>query len=232
MNRNLSVACFRASVVAFACLVGTAPAESQGAPGRDDEALLRRALETARAPVADTVVPQNDWMTNLVNDPRARAVNDLLTIQVVETIQATGTADARLSKASDAGASVSKLFGLEKLLPDDIDPTNLLSTASKSKFDGAGATTRTAQFAAVVTARVIQVLSNGDLVLEGAREIDINGDRQVVVLTGLVRQADISPNNVVLSTSIAQLRIRYYGQGLIKDSLKPGWLIRIFNKIF
>jgi len=69
-------------------------------------------------------------------------------------------------------------------------------------------------------------------VLEGAREIDINGDRQIVVLTGVLRPADVMPGNVALSTSVGQLRIRYFGKGLIKDNLRPGWLIRFVNKIF
>ena len=83
-----------------------------------------------------------------------------------------------------------------------------------------------------MTARVAEVLPNGDLVLEGVREIDINGDRQLVVLTGVARPDDIAPTNMVLSTQVGQLRIRYFGRGLIKDNLKPGWLIRVLNKIF
>jgi flagellar L-ring protein precursor FlgH len=83
-----------------------------------------------------------------------------------------------------------------------------------------------------LTARVSEVLPNGDLVVEGVREIEINGDRQIVVLSGVVRLADISPGNVVLSTSVGQLRIRYFGRGLMKDNLQPGWLIRVLNKIF
>jgi flagellar L-ring protein precursor FlgH len=79
-----------------------------------------------------------------------------------------------------------------------------------------------------ITVRVAEVLPNGDLVLEGAREIDINGDRQMLVLTGVVRQVDVSP----LSTAIGQLRVQYFGHGLIKDSLSPGWIGRILNKIF
>jgi flagellar L-ring protein precursor FlgH len=85
---------------------------------------------------------------------------------------------------------------------------------------------------ATLTARVAEVLPNGDLVLEGVREIDINGDRQIVVLTGVARVADISPQNVISSAAIAQLRIRYFGRGLMKDSLTPGWLVRVLNKIF
>jgi len=76
------------------------------------------------------------------------------------------------------------------------------------------------------------VLPNGDLVLEGVREIDIYGDRQVLVVTGIVRVADIGPGNVVASTAVGQMRIRYFGRGLIKDNLSPGWLVRVLNKIF
>ena len=83
-----------------------------------------------------------------------------------------------------------------------------------------------------MTARVSDVLPNGDLVVEGVREIEINGDRQFVVLTGVVRAADIGQSNVVLSTAIGQLQIRYFGRGLMKDNLKPGWLIRVLNKVF
>ena len=79
---------------------------------------------------------------------------------------------------------------------------------------------------------MVEVLPNGDLVLEGAREVDINGDRQIIVLTGVVRTADIDRRNVVLSPSVGQLRIRYFGRGLIRDNLKPGWLLRVINKIF
>jgi len=85
---------------------------------------------------------------------------------------------------------------------------------------------------AVITARVAEVLPNGDLVLEGVREVEINGDRQVVVLTGIARVADVGPGNVLPSPAIGQLRIRYFGKGLIKDNLSPGWLVKILNKIF
>jgi flagellar L-ring protein precursor FlgH len=84
----------------------------------------------------------------------------------------------------------------------------------------------------MLTARVSEVLPNGDLVIEGIREVDINGDRNVVVLTGVIRTADIQPGNVIVSTHIGQLRIRSLSQGLIHDSLEPGWLVRILNKVF
>jgi flagellar L-ring protein precursor FlgH len=83
-----------------------------------------------------------------------------------------------------------------------------------------------------MTTRVAEVLPNGDLLLEGVREITVNGEQQVVVLTGLVRPQDVRRNNTVLSSSVAQLRIQYFGKGLMRDNLKPGWLVRVLNKIF
>jgi flagellar L-ring protein precursor FlgH len=83
-----------------------------------------------------------------------------------------------------------------------------------------------------MTARVAEVLPNGDLLIEGVREIEVNGDRQIVVLTGIARVVDIGPANVVSSMSLGQLRINYYGKGLTRNSLSPGWLIRLLNKIF
>jgi flagellar L-ring protein FlgH len=210
-------------------------ATGQGSPAPSDvyDVLYARYLESARrAAIAPGGAPSIDWMANLSRDRRARGLNDLITIRVIESIEGTGTADSALNKNSSASAGVSQLFGVEKKLPSIIDPTNLVGAAADTKFKGGGATTRTGQLSATITARVVEVLPNGDLVLEGAREIDINGDRQIVVLTGVARQGDIDQNNIVQSPQIGQLRIRYFGRGLIKDNLKPGFLVRMMNKIF
>ena len=122
-------------------------------------------------------------MTGLAGDRRARHVNDLLTVQVIENITGTGSADSALTKDGKGAAAVTNAFGVEHKLPAWIDPTNLVSGTSKTDFKGTGATSRTGSLTATMTVRVAEVLPNGDLVLEGAREIEINGDRQIVVLT-------------------------------------------------
>jgi flagellar L-ring protein FlgH len=233
--------------LALACLLALAPAAAGAADKSDKrmgapttpppsdvyDVLYARYLESARrTPPAPAAGPSIDWMSNLGLDRRARALNDLVTIRVVENIEGTGSADSALDKNSSASAGVGSLFGVTKKLPSVIDPGSLASTSSDSKFKGSGATSRSGTLSATITARVMEVLPNGDLVLEGAREIDINGDRQMVVLTGVARPSDVSDQNVVLSPSIGQLRIRYFGRGLMKDNLKPGWLIRVLNKVF
>lgn len=164
------------------------------------------------------------WMTDLTSDLRARHVNDLVTIRVVESLSASGSADSNVGKAGSASVSFPGKIGtaLGKALPASSDTT----------FKGSGGTTRTTELSAVLTARVTEVLPSGDLVVEGVREVDINGDRSVVVLSGVVRAEDIQPGNVVLSTQVGQLRIRSLSAGLMQDSLTPGWLIRMLNKIF
>lgn len=196
------------------------------------DTLYARYLDSARQTTASPNGTSITWMVGLGSDSRARFINDLVTIRVVESIEATGTADAQLNKNSAGSASVSKLFGAETKLPSAVDPTNLVSAAADTKFKGGGVTTRSGELTALLTARVVEVLPNGDLVLEGAREIEINGDRQIIVLTGVVRTADIGPANSVPSTAIGQMRIRYFGRGLMKDNLNPGWLVRVLNKIF
>lgn len=205
---------------------------AQPAADRYDEQLARYLESARRQATATPPAGNSDWMNGLMSDTRARRVNDLVTIRVVESITATGTADSSLSKASSGSASVPGLFGVEGKLPSLIDPANLASAKSDTGFKGAGTTTRAGELTAVVTGRVSEVLPNGDLFIESVREIAINGDRQVVVLTGVARVADISPGNVVLSTSLGELQIRYFGRGMMKDSLSPGWLIRVLNKIF
>jgi flagellar L-ring protein precursor FlgH len=228
MNSKTAWRPFFGALALLAVIVPAASAQKPSSDNYDD--IYRRYLGSARA----TERPDASiaWMSGLASDPRARGLNDLVTVRVIESISAAGTADSSLSKKGAGSASVTKMFGLEDKLPGFIDPTALAGLSSETSFEGGGTTVRTGELSAVMTARVAEVLPNGDLVLEGAREIDINGDRQIVVLTGVVRPVDITPNNVVLSTQIGQLRIRYFGRGLIKDNLKPGWLIRILNKIF
>jgi flagellar L-ring protein precursor FlgH len=213
-------------------MIATAFAQPVGParPADNYDLLLEQYLVEARA--ARTSAPIGLWMAGLASDRRARRANDLITIRVVENVTGLGSADSNLDKSSSASASLPNLFGLESRLPGAINPANLVGFGASTTFQGGGSTTRTGQLSAVLTARVEEVLPNGDLLVQGVREIEINGDRQMLVLSGVVRPSDISPGNVVQSTAIGQMRIRYFGRGLIKDNLSPGWLVRILNKIF
>lgn len=177
---------------------------------------LPAAAQTAASPSA--------WATDLLLDHRARRTGDLVTVQITESISAVGSADSNMGKASQSDGK----------LPWPIPGkwSQALQSSSDTKFTGSGTTSRTASFSAVMTARVIERLPNGDLAIEGVREIVINGDRQFITLSGVIRTADITTGNVVPSPFIGDLRIKYFGQGFMKDNLTPGWLIRFLNKVF
>jgi len=222
-----------AAIVSMAIAVSASPAEAQGAaavstPGagatvttRKYEDLYERYLASARKTQAR---PQL-WMADLASDPKARRLNDLVTVSVIENLSATGSADSNVDKSSSADVVIPGTKIADQL-------ARLFPYSSETAHKGSGATTRSTQLSATVTARVVEVLPNGDLVIEGVREVDINGDRSLVILTGVVRQFDVQSGNVVSSARIGQLQIRSLSQGLIKDSLTPGWLIRALNKVF
>lgn len=185
--------------------------------------VYERYLASARS----LSMPAGLWMADLTSDPNARRVNDLVTIRVVESLSATGSADATVNKKGAANVTIP--------LPKtwlDATLNNIVPYASATAFNGSGGTTRTTELTATMTARVMEVLPNGDMVVQGVREVDINGDRNLVVLTGVIRAMDVMPGNVIPSSRIAQMRISSLSQGLIKDSLSPGYLIRLLNKVF
>jgi flagellar L-ring protein precursor FlgH len=189
-----------ALLVAVGSLASAVPARAQSAP----------------APYA--------WANDLLLDHRARRSGDLVTVQITESIAASGSADSNLGKASQSDGK------LPWPIPSKV--SQALQSSSDTKFTGTGTTSRAATITAVMSARVTERLPNGDLAIEGLREIVINGDRQFITLTGIIRASDIAAGNVVSSAFIADLRIKYFGQGFMKDNLSPGWLVRILNKIF
>jgi flagellar L-ring protein precursor FlgH len=216
--RARSTVCWSAAFVLCATLCRAQTVD----PDAGYDALFAAYLNAARRLASASPAPDSQWMANLYADAKARAVNDLVTIQVVESVSGDGRANAAVGKQSSISADLDA-FGYRP---------GTLSGSFGTSFDGGGRTTRASELSAVLTARVVEVLPNGDLVLEGVREIDINGERQIIVLTGVVRPSDIGPQNVVLSTAIGQMRIRYFGRGIIRDNLQPGWLVRVLSRLF
>ena len=78
---------------------------------------------------------------------------------------------------------------------------------------------------------VVDVLPNGNLVIEGVHLVTFAGETQYVVLHGLVRPDDIVSNNTILSTNIADARIEFYNQGSLTDMQNRGWLSKLYEKL-
>jgi len=166
----------------------------------------------------------------LYRDVKARNVGDILTIQVIENASATNTATTATQKKGDVSLNAPALLGIEKGA-STLNFSNILQGAGGLNFNGTGSTTRSGQLQAEISARVVQVFPNGDLRIEGTKEVTINGEKQTLTIGGMVRSHDVSTANIVSSTSIANMVVKYDGKGVVADANHEGWLYRIFKMI-
>jgi len=209
---------------------GCGTRQAQVSDPTDLRAYVENAARTASAePQGEgSLWTSGGYRSNLFRDSKARYIDDVVTILVLETTQAVASADAKNSRSASASAGFDHLFGLEKAVKEL--PT-ALSGKSNSGFEGTGSTSRQTTLQTTLTARVTDVLPNGYLVVEGMREIRVNNENQSLYLTGVVRPEDVSPGNRVLSSSVAQMSVRLQGRGVVSQPIKPGWLYRILNGI-
>lgn len=169
---------------------------------------------------------------SLYEDGRARRVGDIVTINVMENSTASQSATTSTTKESTANSGITSLFGMTSLFGVPIGgAAPLLGVASTNEFDGDGSTSRQNTISATLAARVINVLSDGNMHIEAVREIKVNNETQFMVVSGIIRTRDISTANTIASTQIANAKIEYYGQGILSEKQKPGWLIRFLDAI-
>ncbi|HIJ86552.1 MAG TPA: flagellar basal body L-ring protein FlgH [Desulfuromonadales bacterium] len=173
--------------------------------------------------------------TSLTEDMKARRRGDTLTIVISETASASKEAKTGTSRDSSVKAGITNMLGLEtsKFAKTNFaDLAALINATSNSAFKGSGNTSRQENLKATITARVMDVQANGNLMIEGRRNIKVNDEDQIIVLEGVVRSRDIAPDNTINSIYIADARISYSGRGIISDQQSPGWLMGIFTKIW
>jgi len=171
----------------------------------------------------------------LTEDLKARRRGDTLTIVITETASASKEAKTDTSRGSTVNAGIPNFMGLEKvgLLKNNIgDLSKLINASVDSSYKGSGSTSRAENLKATMTARVIDVLPNGNMLIEGRRNIKVNNEDQEIILEGTVRPRDIGADNVVNSIYIADARISYSGRGIISDRQSPGWLMNIVDKLW
>jgi len=171
----------------------------------------------------------------VADDLKARRKGDILTILITEVASASKEASTATNRGSTISAGIPNFFGLEGSLGTVnkwIDVANLINANASSKFDGSGSTTRKENLTATISAKVVEVLPNGNFQVEGRRNVKVNNEDQVILVEGTVRPRDISADNVINSSYIADARITYTGKGIISDRQSPGWLMNIIDKIW
>lgn len=182
--------------------------------------------------------------TNIFEDRKARKVNDIVLINIVESLSGSGAADTSTKRDSSGEYGVDNMLGMKKnykftntplikkLYAKDAEFEFSAKGASASQFKGEGDTNREGELMATVTAKVVEVLPNGNLVLAARKELTINEEKQILVFSGTARPDDISSDNTILSTKIADAKVFYVGKGVIHDKQKPGWLVRVLDNVW
>jgi flagellar L-ring protein precursor FlgH len=168
--------------------------------------------------------------SNLFSDFKARGIGDLVFIDVVEESAASVSSNAKRSR--DSG-TLGGLVGAVEAIPTPSTAiiAGVLNGLGSRKFDGKGETGRTSRLNARVTARVIEVLPNGDLRIEAQKMVKINKEDEMLTLYGIVRRRDVSADNAVPTTMVGDLRVMLNGKGVASADNAPGWLFRLYEKI-
>jgi flagellar L-ring protein precursor FlgH len=162
-------------------------------------------------------------------DKRASNVGDIITIIVQENTTANKNNETKTERSSSLSSAVSSF-----LMPGlNVNPATLPALAYNSdhKHDGSGAINNSESIIAHVAVKVIDVLPNKNLVIEGKRETAFSGERQTITLRGIVRAEDVNADNTVLSYNVADATIQIVGKGTVSDSQNKGWFNRIWDKI-
>ena len=168
-----------------------------------------------------------------VNDFRARQVNDLVTIQVVESTTATNSANVNTEREDTGKRGLTSLLGLQnRLLPTSVSDDSAIDASTKDEYASTGSNTRSETITTTLTARVIDRLPNGNLIIQAQRELIVNQERQTMIIMGIIRPVDIDDTNSVLSTKIADLQIGYSGNGVLTENLRRGWFSRFINYVW
>ncbi len=160
---------------------------------------------------------------SLVTNLKARRVGDLITIIITENSSADATSKTKANNKSEHSGGPGLGF-LDFIKPWDLTVEN--------KFKGDGKTQRSGNLQAEMTARIIEVLHNGDFRLEGTRMVNVNGEKTMIEITGVCRSKDIAPDNTIMSTYISDAQIAYNGTGMVNDAAEPGVITKVLNWLF
>lgn len=194
------------------------PATQLGGPPRPNEVLLATSLIAVEAP-----------------QPREIKVNDLLTVIVREEKRSSSDSKLKREKEWEIEAELKNWIRINeawKLVPQVFPQGNpAIELDYDDEYEGKGKVSRKDSLVTRITAKVIDVKPNGILVLEAHKDIGVDDDRQIATLTGTCRSADVTAQNTVLSTQLADVKINIQHSGPARDAARRGWLARIWDFI-
>src|SRR3984957_2630144 len=180
--------------------------------------------------------PNSLWHTGaraFFRDQRASRVGDILTVLVTINDQAQLNNETKRSRDNSDTANLTNFFGFEShlhnWLPKAVDPSSLVDAASSTSNDGKGSVARQEQIDLRVAAEIIQVMPNGNLVVQGKQQVNVNYDMRELTISGIIRPQDITSDNTITYDQIAEARIEYGGKGQVTDVQQARYGDQLFD---
>lgn len=177
---------------------------------------------------------QNGFDIRLFEDQKARRVGDIITVTLAERMDASKSASTSTTKDDDVNIANPTLFGSLLDFPGRLrqqgwDFTLENRLLAEREFSGEGDSEQSNALTGSITVTVVEVMANGNLRIRGEKMLNINQGEEFVRFSGIIRPVDISPDNTVLSTQVADAKIIYTGEGAIANANSQGWLSRFFS---
>lgn len=212
-------------LIAFSTSLVTGCVNKPAKPDNPEYAPVRpQALAQPQAVTGSIFNPATSM--NLYSDGRAHRVGDILTIVLREQTQSSKSAKTEVDKSSELAIPAPTILG--KSAEVFGKPLSFSQPESSSTFDGEGKSDMSNSLNGNITVTVHDVLPNGTLVVRGEKWLTLNQGDEFIRISGLVRPLDISTDNSVQSTKLADARITYSGTGTVADSNSAGWLSKFF----
>lgn len=191
----------------------------------------------------------------LYEDNRARRIGDIVMVNVVEKSNAKNKSKTKSNGKNSMDMGVDNYFTQHSITPFpgngmikgatglDIAAaagmqgyvgtgSPIVKTDRNNQFDSDGETSRESTVTYTIGCRVVNILPGGVMQVEGARQVRVNDDTQIMVVRGLLRPMDVGPDNTVSSSALAEAQVDMFGTGVLADRQKPGWLSRVLDNIW
>jgi flagellar L-ring protein precursor FlgH len=174
-------------------------------------------------PAVPVLSPGSIWvdsgrMASLSTDYKAMVVGDLIEIVVVQGVTASNANSVATARTFSANSGITALPGKPQA---GAALANLIGLNSAEALAGKGAASTATNVTTNLSGRVVAVLASGNLVVEAERVINMNHEKQTILLRGVVRRGDIGANNTVASDSVGDLELEIKGKGVISDGVRP-----------
>lgn len=195
-------------------------------PQRDPDFAPVQPADLRPPEAQNGAIYQAGYDMRLFENHAASRVGDILTVTLTESTQAQKSADLDAQKDNSISVSAPTIYGIasQALLGKDLET----SLSSSHTFEGQGSANQSNSLSGDISVTVVEVLPNGNLKIRGEKRMTLNDGNEYIRLSGIVRPEDISVDNTIPSTKVADPTIMYTGDGAVADASKMGWFARFF----